>query len=199
MDDSPEFDRERFWAALVVRYAHRFDAWLARSPYGVDERNEIAWDAWQLAVERERQLVGSSDHWALLSICLREACRDRLRSLRHERAASERDLSEHCSLESLDSVVEVSHDELCDEVLIALGSLSQQQRDAVDYRYRWGWPYEIVAAALNCKEATARVQAKRGLDRLRALFSNRRREWTEEGLSTLVKNETKHGLTRKRG
>ena len=58
-------------------------------------------------------------------------------------------------------------------VAAALSALSPQQRLAVEYHYRWGWPYWAVAAAIGASEATARVHAMRGLKTLCNLLASR--------------------------
>jgi DNA-directed RNA polymerase specialized sigma24 family protein len=50
-----------------------------------------------------------------------------------------------------------------------LSRLSSHQRIAVDLRWRWGWPYSAIAWALGTTEATARVHALRGMQRMRRL------------------------------
>jgi RNA polymerase sigma factor (sigma-70 family) len=54
-----------------------------------------------------------------------------------------------------------------------LAQLSDKQRLAVDYRYRWAWPHNLIAAAIGSSEAAVRVHTHRGLRRLRRILQER--------------------------
>jgi RNA polymerase sigma-70 factor (ECF subfamily) len=59
-----------------------------------------------------------------------------------------------------------------EQVKAAIARLPEQQGTAVTMRFLLYCPYEEVAQALGCAEATARVHVTRGLSRLRELLAH---------------------------
>lgn len=157
--------REAFWQDLVAHFERRARPYCRRLRCSESEIDEILWDLWQEATEQEQALVASSDQWPLLRNLLRQLCRTRLRSWRRESCPYDKDVD----------VAQPDSDEPLEELQIhdwlsqSLADLSAKQRLAVDFRYRWGWPYWAVAAAIDTAEPTARVHVVRGIRRLREL------------------------------
>jgi RNA polymerase sigma factor (sigma-70 family) len=160
-------DREGFWKMLVGSFDLRLRAYAARLAHDADDIDELVWDAWQMAVEREAELVDSSDQWNLLVGCLRTRCADEMRRRRQSAiiAGSPDEMQTRNGVEVGDSQVEV-------DLAAALAKLTPNQRMAVEYHYQWGWPYWAVAAAIDVSEPTARVHGARGLQRLRVLLNS---------------------------
>lgn len=159
--------REDRWKALIGQFDSRIRAYLRRVPCDAGEVEEVIWDVWGLASEHEDELM-SDDPWPFVVPLIREVCRQRMGAWRHEQrneALLRRAVAVDADTTSDDG------DGAWSRVEHALGLLTARQRAAVDYRYRWGWPYWAVAAALECSEPTARVHAHRGLARLRILAS----------------------------
>lgn len=156
-------NRELFWADLIRRFEGRLRAYARRTRCSSGEEEEIAWDVWQLAAQHEDLITNCQNQWPLLRGFLRQVCAERLRVWRNESATVRgaigglRGPGDHAitrDVEWLDG---------------AMQSLPKQQRLAVDFRYRWSWPYWAVAAALECEEATARVHVFKGLQKLREI------------------------------
>ena len=72
---------------------------------------------------------------------------------------------------SRDGPVGVLDDERRQAVTAAIAKLPQQQAAAVAMRVLLACPYDEIAQALDCAEATARVHVARGLGRLRQLLA----------------------------
>jgi DNA-directed RNA polymerase specialized sigma24 family protein len=159
--------REEIWRTLLANYDHRIRAYLRRIPCSTDEKDQIVWDVWGLAVLHETELQ-ADDAWPVIAELTRQACRPYLRRWRYERFGG----GVQIRLADVQAPDATSTDEFrCACVAAAMEKLTAHQRWAVEYRYRWGWPYWAVAAALECTSATARVHSHNGLVRLRAISS----------------------------
>lgn len=158
-------DRDAFWCDLIDRFHRRLRAYCRRMSSSDEDVEEVLWDIWQDAVALEGTLTTATNQWPILHELARRACATRMRRWRRE-----------YPLEEVSAAIE---ERLADDpegrrecgtpVEGLLSCLPHQQRLAVDFRYRWGWPYWAVAAALDTTEPTARVHAARGLRRLRQL------------------------------
>jgi RNA polymerase sigma factor (sigma-70 family) len=164
---SSDLQRERFWQDLICRFDYRLRAYLRRARWSPEQIEELIWDVWGVAVELEESLVDARDQWPILRRLAAQLSARRLRVRRRELS-----LGDNVAQPSRSNPIEESAgDAFARRTWIedALARLSEKQRLAVDYRYRWGWPYWAVAAAVGTAEPTARVHAKRGLDRLREM------------------------------
>lgn len=177
MDASYDHEREAFWRELIEHYTIRLRGYIRRAHLD-DSTDDILWDVWQLASQHETELVASEGCWPILQGVLKEVLRERKHIARYERTLDRATLSATSSSESVEEAV--YSDELIEWALAALGQLTEKQRLAVDYRFRWNWPYRIVAAAIDATEATTRVHVMRGLTRLRkmAVHLGRADKWT---------------------
>jgi RNA polymerase sigma factor (sigma-70 family) len=165
-----EAARESNWNRLIATFDSRIRAYLRFVPCSQDEAEEILWDVWAMAAEEEAEMMGT-DPWPAIVRLIRAACRSRAGTWRHEQAGDKAAALAEPRQDTGESVVDDT--DLLADVENALASLPATQRAAVDYHYRWGWPYQIVAAALDCTEVTARVHAHRGLTRLRGVIEPR--------------------------
>jgi RNA polymerase sigma factor (sigma-70 family) len=153
---------EGFWRDLTARYDRRIRAYARTTHCRNDEIDELVWDVWAEAVPLEAQLRTCREPWDILLPLVRRACADTVRRIRRER--------------SLGGDVAVAPSREADEISLRLRmdallrKLPKQQRKAVDFRFRWGWPYWAVAAALGIAESTARVHVARGMRTLRRLL-----------------------------
>jgi len=130
-----------------------------------DEIDEVVWDIWDEAVWLEQRLTVATDPWEVLLPIVRHACAATMRRGRREQPIV-REFTMASGLEGDES-------SLCDRVDDLLQQLPEQQRKAVDFRFRWGWPYWAIAAGLETAEVTARVHVGRGLRRLSRLTGRR--------------------------
>jgi DNA-directed RNA polymerase specialized sigma24 family protein len=162
--------REGFWRELLLRFDRRLRAYLRRARWNECEIEELVWDTWALAVEREETLTASSDPWPALRALAAGASARRLRMRRHELLGATGVLN----AAQTGDTVESGDDEraLARWTERVLAQLPTQQRVAVDFRYRWRWPYWVVAVAIETTESTARVHAWRGLDKLRRIAAD---------------------------
>ena len=162
--------RERFWRELMLRFEKRLRTYLRRAKWNDCEIEELLWDTWALAVESEDKLTASSDPWPALRTLAAEASSRRLRVRRHELVSAADVLSAAEAGDREESTGDAQILARWTERVMA--QLPPQQRVAVDFRYRWRWPYWAVAAAIGTTESTARVHVWRGLDKLRRIAAD---------------------------
>jgi DNA-directed RNA polymerase specialized sigma24 family protein len=150
--------REAFWQDIGDRFEVRLRAYVRRTQCSTGEADELIADLWALAVEHEDALVGSVDPWLVLRPLLARLCAGNVRVWRHE---VERDAF-------VDAAGDPSEHDRLGHLLalrswwaLASKSLSEQQRLAVDFRFRWEWSFLEVAGALGVTEATAGACASR--------------------------------------
>jgi len=105
----------------------------------------------------------SRDPWPILVHLLRPLCARRVTWARKELPIG--DVPIDSSGDSID--LQMNRQVLIDWMVRRLVDLPEQQRLAVDFRYRWGWPYWAIAAGIGTSEPTARVHLTRGVRRLR--------------------------------
>jgi DNA-directed RNA polymerase specialized sigma24 family protein len=165
-------EREKFWRDLIFHFDRRLRAYLRCGRWSDQEVEELLWEVWSMAVEVEDTLAASRDRWPVLRELAARASSRLLRVRRRERLS--RCWADDGTVLDVWQLVDAELDSVETEPLriwtaAVLMQLSEQQRLAVDYRYRWGWPYWAVAAAIDIAEPTARVHASRGLERLRKI------------------------------
>lgn len=159
-----ERKRELFWAELIWRLSPRLRAYASRTRCSEGEVEEILWDVWERAVGSEDTLRSCDDQWPIIAALLRAVCAERLRVWRREISFAT------SSVDGLPTTFpetnEQDEQDRWNAVAMAMQGLSTHQRLAVDFRYRWGWPYWGIAAAIDCDETTARVHVLRALRKL---------------------------------
>lgn len=149
---------------------------MMRSVWRITQDANDADDAFQEATiqiwQRLRKIRAHPNPQALvLRICTNVACdvlRRKSRRRNREQSSSSKDLD----ISSPDvAALKLSH-ERREEVTAAIARLPERQATAVTMRFLLYCPYEEIAQALDCAEATARVHAARGLSRLRDLLAH---------------------------
>lgn len=141
MTDAVIAAREAFWCALIARFQPRARSYCRRIRCSEGEVDEILWDLWQEAAECEHLLIISRDQWPLLLDLLRRLCARQVRSWRRECRMEDGNVELSCceqaaSLEAPDVHGWISG---------LMEQLPPKQRQAIDFRLRWGWPYWAVA------------------------------------------------------
>lgn len=165
MEPAGTSSRELFWRSLIGRFDVRLRAYLGRTGCSDDRVEEVLWDVWALAAEHEEELRLADEVWPTLHDLLKRAWAARRRHWRRE-SRFERQMD--------DSRLREPDPQLWDDatyewVASALAALPKRQRAAVDFRFRWEWPYWAIAAALDTTEVSARVLVSRGLSALRRM------------------------------
>jgi len=167
-------DDECRWLDVVARSMPRVRAYIRRMSQDGDELADLWAEARALAWSGRADLLADPCPIHVMIRYAREACRNRMVTRRHETRLDEVTVAMSPNQDSM-AVDSMSHEEALERQrwsVRVLGRLSPQQRLAVDYRYRWSWDYDYVAAASGSTEAAARVNAHRGLRRLRAIIAN---------------------------
>lgn len=169
MESPHSKDREAFWRSLLSSVDRRLRAYVKRCHCDHSSFEELIEDVWSLAVDHEIDLVKASGPWAIVHQLARQVCREHVRARRLRNRALMQDWARWMN---------PGWDETADATAIrwdavsnAMSMLSEKQRQAVDFRFRWDWPYWAVAAAIQADEQTARVHASRGLRRLRQILA----------------------------
>jgi RNA polymerase sigma factor (sigma-70 family) len=172
--------REVEFERLVL--AHR--ARMTRTIWRVLRDGDLAEDALQEALATLwRKLPVVSRHPNPEAFVLRvaiDAARDQLRArLRRERRTTPLDVVEDRGAAAWADPVERAA--LVREVLGAVRRLGRRQATAILLRAVEEAPYETVAQALGCSEATARVHVQRARGKLRAWLGHLRGPFRESG------------------
>jgi RNA polymerase sigma-70 factor (ECF subfamily) len=148
---------------------------MMRSVWRITQDADDADDAFQEATtqiwQRLARIQAHPNPQALvLRICANVACDVLRRKSRREN----REQSSH--VERLDATPDVAalilSNERRQEVKAAIARLPERQATAITMRFLLYCPYEEIAQALDCAEATARVHVTRGLSRLRDLLAH---------------------------
>jgi RNA polymerase sigma factor (sigma-70 family) len=144
------------------------------SVWRITQNGEDADDAFQEAMtqiwQRLPRIRSHPNPQALvLRICTNVAC-DVLRR-KTRRGSREQSLdSPEVDVFTPDVASLILNSERREQVKVAISRLPEKQATAVTMRFLLYCPYEEIAQALGCAEATARVHASRGLSRLRELL-----------------------------
>lgn len=149
---------------------------MMRSVWRITQNADDADDAFQEAMtqiwQRLPRIRSHPNPQALvLRICTNVACdvlRRKTRRGSHEQSLDAQDVD--ASTPSVAALILSS--ERREQVKAAIARLPEQQATAVTMRFLLYCPYEEVAQALGCAEATARVHVTRGLSRLRDLLAH---------------------------
>lgn len=150
---------------------------MIRSIWRIVRNPQDAEDAMQEA------LLTISQHWdrvrnhpnpqsLILKICIDAACARTRRTIRDRRVAQlETNAAEPASSARSPSD-EIAGREQYIEIIEAIHRLSRQQASAMLMHAVQGQPYEQIAAALGCSEATARTHVARSRERLRVWLAH---------------------------
>ncbi len=148
---------------------------MMRSVWRITQNAEDADDAFQEAItqiwQRLPRIRSHPNPQALvLRICTNVACdvlRRKTRRGNHEQSQIDPDAEGVTP----DAAALILSSERREQVKVAIARLPEQQATAVTMRFLLYCPYEEIAQALGCAEATARVHVTRGLSRLRVLLA----------------------------
>lgn len=149
---------------------------MMQSAWRYTQNAEDADDAFQEAIaqilRRMHPIRSHPNPQALiLRVCTNVACDIVRRRLR--RVSRERPLGGEDPATSAGDAAAALLDSKCrNQVSVAVARLPERQGTAVTMRFLLDCSYEKVATALGCAEATARVHAARGLEKLRDLLAD---------------------------
>jgi RNA polymerase sigma-70 factor (ECF subfamily) len=146
------------------------------SVWRITQNAEDADDAFQEAMtqiwQRLLRIRSHPNPQALvLRICTNAACDVLRRKTRRGNREQSLEASE-VDASTPDVAALILKSERREQVKAAIARLPEQQATAVTMRFLLYCPYEEVAQALGCAEATARVHVTRGLRRLRELLAH---------------------------
>lgn len=161
-------DGGRAWAAIVEPCTSRLQAYIRRVTSDADEANDLLAETLGRAWMDAPTLLGAAMPGDLLVNHARLVCgewvsdhRQRTLSVRHLRSEAE------MSILPDDAMSVEAATAMRDWANRVLARLSDKQRIAVDFHYRWGFSYEFIAQVLGAKPSTVRVHVHRGLRHLR--------------------------------
>jgi RNA polymerase sigma-70 factor (ECF subfamily) len=149
---------------------------MIRSVWRVTRNEQDAEDALQNAFvtiwkRRRRIAAHEAPHALILRICIDAAC-DVVRARARTRLRTEGDVDHDRLVDAAPSPSDdLAHRELRDRVAAAIERLPRNQAVALSLRVFEELPYDQIAGALGCAEATARKHVERARDRLRAVLS----------------------------
>jgi RNA polymerase sigma-70 factor (ECF subfamily) len=160
------------WQQTYDRIVRPIEDRMIRSIWRVVRNPQEAEDAMQdalliLSRRWDRVCGHSSPQSLVLKICIDAAYDVLRRNLRHRRGVELGEgTAEPASLSPLPAE-EMANREQHAKIVAAIHRLSRQQATAMLMRAVQGQPYEEIAAALGCTEATARKHVARSRQRLR--------------------------------
>jgi RNA polymerase sigma factor (sigma-70 family) len=149
---------------------------MTRSVWRITRNPQDAEDAMQNALmaiwKRLHRISRHASPQALvLKICVDAACDVVRRRTRDRRLLDPQQTPDHLVDGSLPPWEELADRELCAEILSAISRLSRRQAVALTLRVFEELPYEQVAAAMECSEATARKHVERARGHLRVVLA----------------------------
>jgi len=151
---------------------------MIRSVWRVTRNEQDAEDALQNAlvtIWKRRRRIAEHDapHALILRICIDAACDvARARARSRSRISPEGDVDHDRLIDAAPSPSDdLAHRELLDRVAAEIDRLPRNQAVALSLRVFEELPYDQIATALGCAEATARKHVERARDRLRAVLS----------------------------
>jgi RNA polymerase sigma-70 factor, ECF subfamily len=149
---------------------------MIRAAWRITRNAQDAEDAMQnalLTVWKRRRRIGrhANPQALVLRICIDAACDLARRRQRHRRKTDPRGTA--CQIEDGGPSPwdVVSEQELCHEILTAIHQLSRRQAVAITLRVFEELPYDQIAAAMNCTEATVRKHVERARGHLRHVLA----------------------------
>jgi RNA polymerase sigma-70 factor, ECF subfamily len=166
MTDLPRF-YERFIEPIEPR--------MMRSVWRITRNNQDAEDAMQnalLALWKRRHRINRhlAPQALVLKICVQAACDVARRRARDRRNIEPQEKGDHVAENALSPGEDLANRELTCAVLAAVNRLPRGQAVAFTLRVFEELPYEEIAAALGCAQATARKHVERARTQLRAVL-----------------------------
>jgi RNA polymerase sigma factor (sigma-70 family) len=161
-------DTDLFYRRFIAPMEDRMIRSVWRVTRDADDADDAMQNALMAVWRRRGRIAGHASPQALiLKICIDAAC-DVARRRGRERRRTER---HDPSTDRVDGTrapwEELAHRELTGEVLSAIHRLSRRQAVAITLRAFEELPYEQIAAAMQCSEATARKHVERAREHLR--------------------------------
>jgi RNA polymerase sigma-70 factor (ECF subfamily) len=158
-------------AELYDRYARLIYAVVMKSLNSIEEAEEVVLDVfsqvWRIA-ERYDVAKGRVDVWLLM--LTRSRVLDRLRVLQRSSKTASASVAA-AQIQSAQSSVDPVEDALISErrsqVLAALGSLPEEQRQVIELAYYKGLSQSKIAAQLGISLGTVKTRTRLGLSKLR--------------------------------
>jgi RNA polymerase sigma-70 factor, ECF subfamily len=149
---------------------------MIRSVWRITRNAQDAEDAMQntlLAIWKNQRRISrhSSPQALVLKICMDSACDVARRRGRDRRQVEPPEPAERLVDGAPLPWEELSQRELADEIVTAISRLSRRQAVAITLRVFEELPYEQIAAAMNCTEATARKHVERARGHLRVVLA----------------------------
>lgn len=167
------YDEEVRWLDAVAQSMPLVRSYIRRVSTEEAEIADLAAETRCLAWLGRAELLADPSPNNIMIRHARKACREWVSIRRREISIDEIPVAAEPSRENGEVALSVEEAEAWRRWSVhALSCLSTHQRLAVDYRYRWCWAYEFVAAAIGSTKSTARVHAHRGLGRLRTIVAN---------------------------
>ena len=149
---------------------------MIRSVWRITRNAQDAEDAMQNALlviwkRRHRIARHAVPHALVLKICAQAACDVARRRARDRRNIEPDDAGDRVADQALSPPEDLASRELCGEIVRAINRLTRSQAVAFTLRVFERLPYDEIAAALGCSEATARKHVEHARSRLRDLLS----------------------------
>jgi RNA polymerase sigma factor (sigma-70 family) len=149
---------------------------MIRSVWWITRNAQDAEDAMQNALmaiwKKQRRINKHASPQALvLRICIDSACDVARRRGRDRRLIEPQDPADPLVNGAPLPCEELSRRELASEILTAVNRLSRRQAVAITLRVFEELPYEQIAAAMDCSEATARKHVERARGHLRVVLA----------------------------
>jgi RNA polymerase sigma-70 factor (ECF subfamily) len=155
------------YGELYERYESKLYNYAYRIAGNPDDARDAMQEALATVWKRWERIQHHPNPQALvLKICINAACdmlRRRIRLSQHE-------ASQPQNVEPTDpspsANEELARQELKSEIMNAIGQLPANQAEAILMRFVQELPYEAIASAMGCREATVRTHIARGRSRL---------------------------------
>jgi RNA polymerase sigma factor (sigma-70 family) len=163
-------------AGFYERVIEPIETRMIRSVWRITRDVQDAEDAMQDALVRiwkRRNRVGAhpSPHALILKICIDAACDVARRRARLRRRTEPPSFEVQPTDPTPPTWEELANQELSAEVLAAIHRLSRRQAVAITLRVFEELPYEQIAAAMGCTEATARKHVERARKHLQVALA----------------------------
>jgi RNA polymerase sigma-70 factor, ECF subfamily len=157
------------------RFIEPIEARMKRSVWRITRNLPDAEDAMHNALlviwERRHAFESHKAPQALvLKICADAACDIVRRRARDRRMTAPGELGDRVAVGALSPSENLASREFAEELVTAINKLSRSQAAAITLRIFDELPYEQIAAALGCSEATARKHVELAKTRLRAVL-----------------------------
>jgi len=158
--------------ALIAAAQPRVRAYVSRVARDADEVEDLMAETTARAWLARGEVVRSTEPGAAIISHARVACRNWVRSHRHEVPLDSKDFSDLTGV-AVTATMSVNQAVLYREWMArVLSRLPAGYRTAVELRCCRSLAYGVIAAALACSEGAARVRVSRGLHRLLAIVAN---------------------------